>query len=122
MFIIGGDAWLLSGGTCLKLPTSSPFMSPREVMQHDPDTKISVTKGGAETIEGTSTRTYAITVEPGGRRPGRSCMWRSVRTCPAGSKSSRIKHQRSSTTSTTTRRNDQQAELLEPFAGPAGLD
>ncbi len=66
MFIIGGDAWLLSGGTCLKLPTSSPFMNPREVMQHDPDTKISVTKGGAETIEGTSTRTYAITVEARG--------------------------------------------------------
>ncbi len=68
MFVIGRDSWLLSGGRCLKLPTISPFMNPRELMQPDPDTKTSVAKGGAETIEGTSTRTYLITSEARGKQ------------------------------------------------------
>lgn len=68
MFIIGRDAWLVSAGRCLKLPTTMPFVNPRELMQHESDTKIIVTKGGVETIEGTSTRTYLMTIETRGKQ------------------------------------------------------
>ncbi len=68
MFMIGREMWIRSNGGCQKLPVSIPILNPREAMEHSSDTKVTVTKGGPETIEGASTRTYTMTVETQGRQ------------------------------------------------------
>jgi len=68
LVIIGRDFWIRRGSDCMKSPTAIPFMNPREVIQQNSDVKISVSKGGAETIEGTPTRTYTMTIEVQGKK------------------------------------------------------
>lgn len=66
MFVIGHSSWMRVEGKCQKIPGSLPFTNPREAIDAGSDTKIAVTKGGAETVEGTPTRTYMMTVDSQG--------------------------------------------------------
>ncbi len=68
MFMIGGEMWIRSSGGCQKLPVSIPILNPREAMEHSSDAKVTVTKGGSETIEGISTQTYTMIVETQGKQ------------------------------------------------------
>ena len=63
MFIIGRDSWMRTGGTCQKLSTAVPSANPREVMEYSADTKITVTRGGPQTVDGTPVQTYIMAVE-----------------------------------------------------------
>ena len=68
MFIIGNEMWLRQGGTCQKMPAAVPVQNPRQYVEHETDTTITVTKGGPETVEGTPTQTYMMTVETRGQQ------------------------------------------------------
>lgn len=68
MFMIGHEAWLKAGATCQKLPAAMPMVNPREAMEHGTDARITVTRGGPGTVEGTSTQTYMLTVESQGQQ------------------------------------------------------
>lgn len=68
MFLLGHDTWVRAEGVCQKLPAAIPMVNPREAMEHGTDTRITVTRGGPETVEGTSTKTYMMTVETQGRQ------------------------------------------------------
>lgn len=67
MFMIGREVWMKSGGTCQKLPAAVPVKTPKEMIEHgDAQTTVTVARGGAETVEGTPTQTYVLTVESRG--------------------------------------------------------
>ncbi len=67
MFLIGGEMWTKSGGTCQKMPVAAPVRTPKEMVEHGgADVTVTVAKGGAETVEGTPTQTYLLTVESRG--------------------------------------------------------
>ncbi len=67
MFLIGREMWMKSGGTCQKLPAAVPVKTPKEMIEHgDTEITITVARGDAETVEGTPTQTYLLTVESRG--------------------------------------------------------
>jgi outer membrane lipoprotein-sorting protein len=67
MFMIGREVWMKTGGTCQKLPAAVPVKTPKEMIEHGAaETTITVTKGGAASVEGTPTQTYLLTVESRG--------------------------------------------------------
>ncbi|HLW61314.1 MAG TPA: hypothetical protein VKV57_15530 [bacterium] len=68
MFIVGHNSWMRMQGKCQKLPGSPPFANPREMMGGGSDARIAVTKGGVETVEGTPTQTYLMTIDTKGQQ------------------------------------------------------
>jgi hypothetical protein len=66
MYMIGGDFWLINQGKCQKLPNSVPFMNPRQAVEKSQDAKITVAREGPETVDGTPTMTYSLTVDSRG--------------------------------------------------------
>jgi len=68
MFVIGSDAWMRAGGTCQKLPGARPMVNPRQAMEQRSDARITVTRGGAETVDGAPTQTYFLMVEAQGNQ------------------------------------------------------
>ena len=67
MFMIGHDAWMHAGAMCQKMSAAVPVTDPRAAMEQT-DAKITVTRGGPETIEGTPTQSYMMTVDTQGRQ------------------------------------------------------
>lgn len=61
MFMIGDDVWARTGGSCQKMPVAVPFANPREAMEHRGSGKITVTRDGPGTVEGTPAQTYLVT-------------------------------------------------------------
>ncbi len=68
IFIVGHEMWMHTGTQCQKLPVAMPFMNPREAVSHGPEAKITVTRGGPETIDGTPIQTYNVLVDTQGRQ------------------------------------------------------
>lgn len=68
MYLIGHDTWMRIGGGCQKLPVSQAAANPREMMEHSTDTKIAVTKGAPEPVDGVPARTYLLIVDTQGRQ------------------------------------------------------
>lgn len=68
-FVIGREFWMRAGGVCQKLPAPMPGMTnPREFEPGSGQSTMTVTKGGVETVEGTATQTYTMTIEVRGTR------------------------------------------------------
>ncbi len=68
MFMIGREAWIQSGGTCQKLPAPLPMINPRQALEQQSDAKITVSRGGPETVDGSPTQTYMLTVDAQSRQ------------------------------------------------------
>jgi len=63
MFYVGSETWARTGGKCQKLAAAPPIMNPRNAIDQSSDTKITVTRGGPDTVEGTPVRTYMLIVD-----------------------------------------------------------
>ncbi|MDR7572202.1 MAG: hypothetical protein QN194_04680 [Armatimonadota bacterium] len=63
VFVIGGQMWTKTGGSCTKLPISMKLPSPGDLLSLEPEepTTITVTRGGVETIQGAVMQTYLVT-------------------------------------------------------------
>lgn len=71
IIVIGQEIWVRGPGVpggCAKLPGGGRRPNPREGVDHPTDAKITVAKGGPETVEGTATQTYNLTIETQGRQ------------------------------------------------------
>ncbi len=70
--VIGQEQWARGPGVpggCAKIPGGGIRRpNPREGLDHPTDAKITVARGGAETVEGTATQMYNLTIETQGRQ------------------------------------------------------
>lgn len=71
IIVIGGEQWARGPGIpggCAKLPAGGRRPNPREGVDHAADARITVARGGPQTIDGTATQLYNLTIETQGRQ------------------------------------------------------
>ncbi len=72
IIVIGGETWARGPGVaggCAKLPAAGVRRpNPREGVDHPADAKITVARGGPQTVEGTATQLYNLTIEAQNRQ------------------------------------------------------
>lgn len=72
IIVIGGETWARGPGVpggCAKLPAGGARRpNPREGVDHATGATITVARGGPQTVEGTATQLYNLTIEAQGRQ------------------------------------------------------